>query len=174
MRNNEVERIVKQAEIRFQKTLKHRIEKIAEEQFFKTTPDLFLPENVGLVLEKGLIRIACLILIGEFSVADHYCLGKCLDNSYDRIVVCTNGISNIEKLRELCFKEVPNEDKHKIVVLNPDRLTKYLGQFKNDWITTEEVKGWKVNVEFKEVSADDAEQRISAVLSVLASAHFIK
>ncbi len=168
----DTEKLFQAHEERLHVALQNRIQLMAEQRGFKTTLEAPTYTRAGFVdvcLEKNNKRIAIEISVTTSAAWEMKNIKKCLAEGYDTVIACSPNAKTLENIRAHIVA-LPETDRAKLLVFNPDALFEYLDTLVQAEAPTEQtMKGWKVKVEYKKVSDEEAKNKSTAIKRVLAS-----
>src|SRR5205814_1953560 len=113
--------------------------------------------------------IACEITVTTSSEHELGNMQKCLAAGYDEVVIIANQKKALRALERLAGDSLSAESLERLKFVSPEELVAYLDEKDAAAATrTETVRGYKVRVNYKPVSAADAAVRKQAISRVLA------
>ncbi|OQP64743.1 hypothetical protein A3860_18465 [Niastella vici] len=169
---SEVEKFKQAHEERLHVSLQNRIKLMAEQRGFKATLEAPTYTRTGFVdvsLERNNKRIAIEISVTTSAAWEMNNIKKCLAEGYDTVIACSPNTRTLENIRTHIVA-LPETDRAKIVVFNPDALFEYLDTLVQADVPTEDtMQGWHVNVKLRTISDEEAKGKSTAIKRVLAS-----
>lgn len=164
------DRLVQQKEASHHRYLQTFIKKMAESRGYKATLEVPTPDGKGRVdvcLERNEKRIACEIGMTTTKDWEIHNIRKCIAAGYELIVA----ISTEKKVREAMQKKVLEEIEQcegKVQVLSPEELFYYMDtEIAKDMQTEKRIKGYRVKVEYNDVTKADMEIKKRSITKVI-------
>src|SRR5439155_82235 len=154
------------------KYLQHLVKRLAEDRGWRATVEAAALGGLGQVdvaLERDGHRIACEITVTTSSEHELENIQKCLAAGYDEVVVIANPKKTLRALERQVAEALSPESVARVKFLSAEDLVAYLDE--KDAAAaprTETIRGYKVRVNYKPVSAADAAVRKQAISRVLA------
>jgi len=154
------------------KYLQHLVKRLAEDRGWRATVEAEALGGVGQVdvaLERDGHRIACEITVTTSTEHELGNIQKCLAAGYDEVLVIANQKKALRSLERQAAEALSPESIARAKFLSPEELVSYLDE--KDAATASQmqtVRGYKVKVNYKPVSAADAAARKQAISRVLA------
>jgi hypothetical protein len=153
------------------KYLQHLVKRLAEDRGWRATIEADALGGVGQIdvaLEREGHRIACEITVttsGEHEIGN---VQKCLAAGYDEVFVVANQKKALRSLQRLTAEMLTAESAARVKFVSPEELVSYLDEKDaTDASRTRTVRGYKVKVNYKAVSAAAAAARKQAISRVL-------
>jgi hypothetical protein len=153
--------------------LQSLIKRMAEEKGYKATLEQPTSDGgrVDVGLERNGKRVAVEITVTTTSEHELGNIEKCLKAGYDKVIVCSQGKKNLEKIRVLVMEKLEESGIEKVMFFEPDELLFYLeDEAAQDLYKEERVKGYKVKVNYQPVSSGDKKMKREAVAQVILGA----
>ena len=153
------------------KYLQHLVKRLAEDRGWRATVEAEALGGLGQVdvaLERDGYRIAGEITVttsDEHEVAN---IQKCLAAGYDEVVVVANQKKGLRSLERHAAEAFSAESVERVRFLSPEELVAYLDEKDATASRTQTVRGYKVRVNYKPVSAAEAKTRKDTISRVLA------
>lgn len=151
--------------------LQHLIKKLGEQAGYLAVIEQPTADGQGRVdvgLEQNGRRIAC--EIGVTTPPEHELanIRKCLASEYDTIILCSNEVKTIDKVKALCSKELTETELRKVLFLEPDALAIFFEEeaARNAGKTTM-LKGYKVKIDFRPQSESDKDLKRQVITQVV-------
>jgi hypothetical protein len=167
----EAHALIKREEQRMHTSLKNRIKRIAEGYGYKATLEHPTPDRKGFVdvlLEKNGNTIACEVSVTTGTTWELHNIAKCLAAGYGTVVVCSTDKKTIAGLRTAVLQAIPESDRARVFVFDPDELIFYFRELaakEASYETT--IKGYRVKVEYKAVSPEVAKMKRQTIAKIL-------
>ena len=127
--------------------------------------------QVDIVLEKDNRSIACEISVTTPPSHEVENIKKCLNESFDYIMVISNDTKKLRLIKNEATKLLSSIQLEKVCFFNTEDLIAFVETLEAESSSTSEtVKGYKVNVNYKVVSEENKEIKKNAVSNVIAQA----
>ena len=169
---HDTEKFVEEQEERQHTALKNRIKLMAEARGFAVTLEASVNEGKGFVdvsLERNGKRIACEVSITTSAEWELHNIAKCLVAGYEIIIACSPHKNTLQKIQQAMRQQLTEEQRAKVLTLEPDAFFQYLDELVLKEATTEErVRGRIVRREFTPLSGDSAKyinQEVNKIVS---------
>ncbi len=145
------------------------IKRIAESFGFKATIEEAIPNgkvDVGLI--RNNLKIAVEISSTTSDAHELQNVKKCLKAGYNFVIVCPTEKKNIEKIRKTVQANIDLVDIQRVFVFEPGEIQDYLLNVIAKESTSEEtVKGYRVKVNFEELSEEDKKNKRDAISKIV-------
>ena len=102
--------------------------------------------RVDVAIHTPTLRVACEISV---TTPPPYELGniqKCLANGYDVVVMCSENLSHLSRIQELCENELPERYEKQVVFGNTEDVVQLLHRLSQKDARGDSMKGYKVKV----------------------------
>ncbi len=161
--------------ISYHRYLQTLIKKMAEQSGYKAVIEQPTEDGKGRVdvgLERNNEKIAIEISVTTNKEQELHNIKKCLFSGYEIVVVCSNEKKHLNSIKKLIEEEIDSSNHNKILYFQPEQLFSYL---QNQVIDKKEikekiVKGYRVKVEYNDISEDEKFQKEKVVAGVLLKA----
>ncbi len=163
-----------QKEVSYHRYLQTLIKRMAEQRGFKATIEEQIADGKGRVdvgLERGTEKIACEISVTTKDEHELQNIEKCFQAGYQKILICTPEKRRIDSLKKLIFEELEPAQVENIFLMLPDELYLFFEQHtKEEPIRSTEkiVKGYRVKIEYNDISDAEKKQKREAIGGVIA------
>jgi hypothetical protein len=154
------------------KYLQYLVKRLGEDRGWRSTVEADALGGVGQVdvaLERDGHHIACEITVttsGEHEIRN---IQKCLAAGYDEVIVIANQKKALRSLERLAADSISAGSVERVKCLSPEELVAFLDEKDAAAVSrTQTVRGYKVQVNYKSVTATDAKARKDAIARVLA------
>ena len=139
---------------------------------FAATDEASVNDGTGFVdvsLQRNGKRFAIEVSITTTAEWELHNITKCLAAGYDTVIVCSPYPTTIRNVQNLVRQKLTEEQRAKVLVLDPDALFAYFDDVRLKDATTEErVRGKIVRTEFTPLT-DESAKHINQEVSKLAS-----
>jgi len=156
------------------KYLQNMIKKIAEGKGYKAIIEQPTPDGKGSVdvgLEGNGKRIACEISFTSTDVQELGNIEKCLNAAYDIVILCSQEIKTLEKVKNLASEKLEESDLKKVLFFQPEELYFYFEKEAAGQAGKEDrVKGYKVKIGYEPVKETDKKIKRESVGKLLLDA----
>lgn len=151
--------------------LQHLIKKLAEQSGYRATIELPTDDGQGRIdigLERDGKRVACEVCVTTSPDHEVANIRKCLNSKYERVILCSNEVKTINKVKALCSKELAETELQKVLFLEPDALALFFEEeaARNAGKTTK-LKGYKVKIDFQPQSESDKDLKRQVITQVV-------
>jgi SHS2 domain-containing protein len=128
------------------------IKRMAESRGYKATTEELTPDGRGRVdvsLERSGKRIACEVSVTTGDEWEAHNVEKCLAAGYDEVIVCSNDVKNLQKIRKQVEVKISKELQHKVFTFEIQEVIHFFDtQIVQESKTEKIVKGYRVKVEY--------------------------
>ncbi len=149
-----------QTQHRYLQTL---IKRMAESRGYKAIIEDSTPDGKGRVdlsLEREGKRIACEISITTDDTWEVHNVQKCLLAGYHEVIVCSNDIKHLARIREQLESNLSKIDFSRVLVCEPQAIVEYLDKQVVKEMAKETVhKGYRIKVEYEASTSQDMERK---------------
>jgi hypothetical protein len=156
-----------ETEHRYLQTL---IKRMAESRGYKASLEEVTPDGKGRVdvlLERAGKRIACEVSSTTDDVWEIHNVEKCLAAGYDQVIVCSNDMKNLERIRKQVEK-LDTTQQSKVLVCEPQEVIVYFDkQIIQESSTEKIVKGYRVKVEYESTTNEDMVKKQEKVVKAI-------
>lgn len=153
------------------KYLQNLIKRSAEDRGFRASIEQSVLDghgHVDVVLERDGISIACEISITTSAVHEFENLSKCLASGFDYVILLSPEKRNLAAAEKDFLPELPEEQRERVRLLQPDRLIAFLDELQARASATEStVRGYKVNVSYGTADSRDKDSRQRLIADVI-------
>ncbi|MHB8581255.1 MAG: type IV secretory system conjugative DNA transfer family protein [Ignavibacteriaceae bacterium] len=163
-----------------QKNLSHHrylqtlVKRLAEQRGFKAvieepTIDGLGRADVGLI--RGEEKIACEISITTNDEHELKNIEKCFRAGYQKILICTPEKKRIDSLKDLIFEKLEPAQIDNIFLMQPEELSLFFEHMTKEEArqsTEKIVKGYRVKIEYNDISDAEKKQKREAIGGVIA------
>ena len=163
-----------QKNISFHRYLQMFIKRMAEQRGFKATIEEPTSDKQGRVdvgLERNGERIACEITVTTKDDHEIKNIEKCFRSGFQKVLLCVPDKIRIEELQKLITGQFDQKYIDRIFIVHPDDLFLFFEREtpKDEKPSTEKiVKGYRVKVEYNNLSDDQKKQKREAIGGVIA------
>ena len=129
--------------------------------------------RVDVVLENESFRIACEIANTNSTQYEIQNIQKCLAAGFDKVIVVSNGKKHLSNIRRIAETVISEDLLSNVHFLEPEHFHLFLEKLNSGANTDskdEKVKGYTVNVSFKETTKTDRESREKTIAEILENA----
>jgi len=154
--------------------LQNLVKRIAEGGGYRVTieqPVLGGKGKVDVSLERDDLKIACEISVttpGEYEVGN---IQKCLTAGYKPVIVISASEKHLENIKQRTKAVLSADDLNNVVFLQPDSFHAYLESLSSTSGSTDgKIKGFKVNVSYKESNETEINLRTQALAEIISKA----
>ncbi len=158
----------------FHRYLQTLIKRMAEQRGFKAIIEEPTTDKQGRVdvgLERNGERVACEITVTTKDEHEIKNIEKCFRSGFQKVLLCVPDKTRIEELQKLITEQFDEEYITKIFIVHPDDLFLFFEREtpKDEKPSTEKiVKGYRVKVEYNNLSDDQKKQKREAIGGVIA------
>jgi len=153
--------------------LQSLVKRIAESKGFRVTLEKEIFGGVGRIdvaLENDAERIAVEISVTNAPDYEVQNIRKCLAAGFETVVMISTDAKHLANIRKKAEMIISETQLSKVYFLEPDNFHLFLeSQSKYQTQSQNKIKGYKVNISFKETSEDEASSRKQTVLEILSS-----
>ena len=166
---------IEQKEVSYHRYLQTLIKRMAEQRGFKATIEEQVLEGKGRVdvsLERGNEKIACEISVTTKDEHELQNIVKCFRAGYQKILICTPEKKRIDSLKNLISERLESAQSDNIFLILPDDLYLFFEQHTKEepkQSTEKIVKGYRVKIEYNEISDAEKKQKREAIGGVIAN-----
>lgn len=150
------------------------IKRMAESRGYKATIEEMTPDGKGRVdvsLEREGKRIACEVSVTTDAAWEVHNIQKCLTAGYDEVIVCSDDLRMVQKLRTLIAKELTEVEQKKVLIVLPNELAKHFDtQIVKDSNADVIMKGYRVNVEYTPLIEEEMRVRKESIIRTISRA----
>ena len=166
-----IARRVAQHEQSLHRRMQLLVKKLAEECGWTATIEAALQDSTGKVdvsLEKAGQRIACEISVTTGAAWEAHNVEKCLQNKYDLVICLAPDATLLQQLKKKLTAVLPPDIQAKVQFSDPATLNTILTPSAPQ--PTETVmKGRRISVEYKDMSAEEAVRRQSIIRKIVSN-----
>ncbi len=165
---------IEQKNVTYHRYLQTLIKRMAEQRGFKATIEEQIADGKGRVdvgLERGAEKIACEISVTTKDEHELQNIEKCFRAGYQKILICTPEKKRIETLKDLISEKLEPSQLENIFLMLPDDLYLFFEQHtKEESVRSTEkiVKGYRVKIEYNDISDAEKKQKREAIGGVIA------
>ena len=138
-----------ETEHRYLQTL---IKRTAESRGYKAIIEDGTPSGKGRVdvsLERNGKRIACEVSVTTGDEWEVHNVEKCLAAGYDQVIVCSNDVKNLQRIREQLEGKLGTSQLKKVLTLEPNEVVQFFDrQIMQESSAEKIVKGYRVKVKY--------------------------
>jgi hypothetical protein len=152
------------------------IKRIGENSGFVATLEKQVFGGIGKVdvaLDNEHLKIACEIAVTNTVDYELNNIQKCLASGFDKVCVISTDQKHLANIRRKAESVISNEQLSKVHFLEPDNFHLFLESLNNQTQTVQskqaKVKGYSVNVNFKEQTELETETRKQTVFEVISN-----
>jgi len=153
------------------KYLQRLIKNMAESRGYKAMIEEATPDGKGRVdvsLERGGRRIAVEVSVTTDDTWEVHNIQKCLAAGYDEVIVCSNDLKNLERIRKQVESKIPSDLQKKVSVLESQEVIQYFDRQTAEESSTEKVvKGYRVKVEFDASTPEEMSKKRDNVVKAI-------
>jgi len=139
------------------------IKRMAEARGYKATLEELTPDGKGRVdvsLERNGKRIACEISVTTSDAWEIHNVEKCLAAGYDEVIVCSNDLKNLARIRQHVESRLTADQQKKVLMLESQEVIQYFDrQVIQESKTEKVVRGYRVKVEYDSSTPDDTTKK---------------
>lgn len=150
------------------------IKKWSEGMGYKATIEKPIQDGAGqvdIVLEKDNRSIACEISVTTPPSHEVENIKKCLNETFDYVLVISSEPKKLRQIELEAAEKIPTEQLEKVRFFNTEELIVFIETLEAESSSSSEtVKGYKVNVNYKVVSEKEKQVKKNVVSGVIASA----
>lgn len=153
---------VKKAETehRYLQTL---IKRMAESRGYKASIEELTPDGNGRIdvsLERDGKKIAVEISVTTTEVWEAHNVEKCLAAGYDEVIVCSNDLKHLERIKEQVTSKLNTAQLGKVITLVPAEITQHIDKQVTPESKTEKViKGYRIKVEYDASTSEEMSKK---------------
>lgn len=157
------------------KYLQTLIKKMAEQRGFKAIIEAPVLNNTGRVdvsLEREDKKIAVEISVTTNKEHEFNNIKKCIEADYDNVVLCSVDKKHLQTIQKYVKDNLEEENFSKVLFFQPEELFSYIDDNTSQPKTKQDkrVKGYRIKVNYKEVSEEQKEAKEKAVTDVILKA----
>lgn len=152
------------------------IKRIGENNGFVATTEKQVFGGVGKIdvaLENEHYRIACEIAVTNTAEYELQNIQKCLASGFDKVVVISSDTRHLENIRNKAGLLISTDQLAKVHFLEPENFHLFLESLKRQsaapTIEETKVKGYKINLEFKESTQTEENTKKQTILDILSN-----
>ena len=139
------------------------IKRMAESRGYKAMLEEPTPDGKGRVdvsLERAGKRIACEVSVTTDDAWEIHNIEKCLAANYDEVIVCSNDLKNLERIRKQVESKSSSDFQKKVSVLEAQEVIQYFDrQIVQESTTEKVVKGYRIKVEFDNTTVGEMSKK---------------
>ena len=147
------------------------IKRMAESRGYKAMLEELTPDGKGRVdvsLEKSGRRIAVEISVTTSDEWEAHNVEKCLAAGYDEVIVCSNDLKNLGKIKAQLKSRLIKEQQAKVLIFEPNEVIRYFDiQVVQESKTEKIVKGYRVKVEYDTSTIGEIAKRQEQVVKTV-------
>jgi DNA helicase HerA-like ATPase len=165
---------IEQKEVSYHRYLQTLIKRMAEQRGFKAIIEESILDGKGRVdvgLERGTEKIACEISVTTKDEHELQNIEKCFRAGYQKILICTPEKKRIDSLKKLISEKLEPTQSDNIFLMLPDELYLFFEQQiqeESRQSTEKIVKGYRVKIEYNDLSDAEKERKREVVGGVIA------
>jgi hypothetical protein len=166
---------IEQKEVSYHRYLQTLIKRMAEQRGFKAIIEESILDGKGRVdvgLERDSEKIACEISVTTKDEHELQNIEKCFRAGYQKILICSPEKKRLDSLKNLIAEKLEPAQVDKIFLMLPDDLYLFFEQhLKEEPRQSAEkiVKGYRVKIEYNDLSDAEKKQKREAVGGVIAN-----
>lgn len=149
------------------------IKKMAESRGYKAMLEEATPDGKGRVdvsLERTGKRIACEVSVTTDDTWEIHNVEKCLAAGYDEVIVCSNDLKNLGRIRKQVEGTLDTDMQKKVFVFEMEEVIQYFDrQVIQESSTETKMKGYTVKIEFNTSSAEEMSKRKENVIKTISN-----
>lgn len=153
------------------KYLQSLIKRSAEDRGFRASieqPVLDGHGHVDVLLERNGMRVACEISITTSASHEFDNLSKCLASGFDYVILLSPEKRTLAAVEKDFLPELPEEQRARLRLLQPERLIAFLDQIQAQVSATEStVRGYKVSVNYGAADSRERDSRQRLIADVI-------
>ena len=147
------------------------IKRMAESRGYKAAIEQVTPDGNGRVdvsLERNGKRIACEVSVTTGDEWEVHNIEKCLAAGYDEVIVCSNEIKNLRRIKTRIESALSKEQQSKVLLYEAQEVFKYFdSQIIEEHTTEKVVKGYRIKVEFDASTVGEMTQKQEGVMKAV-------
>ena len=136
---------------------------MAESRGYKAAIEQVTPDGNGRVdvsLERNGKRIACEVSVTTGDEWEVHNIEKCLAAGYDEVIVCSNEIKNLRRIKTRIESALSKEQQSKVLLYEAQEVFKYFdSQIIEEHTTEKVVKGYRIKVEIDASTVGEMTQK---------------
>jgi len=165
--------LTEQKNISYHRYLQTLIKRMAEQRGFKAVIEEQVLGGKGRVdigLERGSEKIACEISVTTKDEHELQNIEKCFRAGYQKVLICTPEKKRIDSLKNLISEKLEPAQLDNVFIMQPDELSLFFEQQTKEPIQSTEkiVKGYRVKIEYNDISDTEKRQKREAIGGVIA------
>jgi Type IV secretion-system coupling protein DNA-binding domain len=147
------------------------VKKMAEARGYTAVLEMQIPDGNGQVdvlLAKEGKTVAVEICNTTDADWEMHNMQKCIAAGYDAVISLCGDSKQLEKIRKKCIEGIPELEQKQAYFFTPDALFAFLDDTVKDEVPQEQIiKGYRVNVTYDSVSAEDMQKKRASVAQVV-------
>lgn len=150
--------------------LQNIVKRIGENSGFVATLEKQVFGGVGKIdvaLENESLKIACEIAVTNTVEYELQNIQKCLASGFDKVAVISTDAKHLVIIRRRAETVISESQLLKVYFLEPDNFHLFLDSLNQQSNTENKIKGYTVNVGFKETPEKEADSRKQTVFEIL-------
>lgn len=152
--------------------LQEIIKRIGENSGFVATLEKQVFGGVGkidIALESENLKIACEIAVTNTVDYEVQNIQKCLASGFDTVAVISTDTKHLANIQKKAVAMISDAQFAKVYFLEPDNFHLFLESLNQQTSKEDKIKGYTVNVEFKETSESESKSRKQTVFEILSN-----
>jgi DNA helicase HerA-like ATPase len=167
-----IQRVTKQKSETQHRYLQTLIKRMAESRGYIALIEQQTPDGKGRVdvsLERAGKKIACEVSVTTGDAWEIHNVEKCLAAGYDEVIVCSDDVKNLKRIRKQIADTLPKEQQAKVLTLESPEVVKYFDkQIVEEAKTEKVIKGYRVKTQYASSTNEEMAKKQENIIKTIA------